>query len=172
MQKFTIGLLVTNTAGVLTRISGLFGRRGFNIDSLTVGETENPQISRMTIVMTGDDYARDQMLKQLSKLHDVKEIKEMDPENSVSRELIILKVKVNSDTRREIMDAANVFRNKIIDFSPESLSMEITGESKKLEAFIKLMDTYGIIEMCRTGLISVDRGLTTLRGTGFCSNPD
>lgn len=163
MRKFIIGMLVSNQFGVLTRVSGMFARRGFNIDSLTVGETEKSEFSRMTVTMTGDEYARDQMIKQLSKLHDVKEIREMDPDRSVSRELILLKVAANSSTRQEIMDAANVFRNKIIDYSPESVCLEMTGESNKLDAFIDLMRPYGIIEMCRTGMISMDRGLVTLR---------
>lgn len=163
MKKFVIGILVSNVAGVLTRISGMFSRRSFNIDSLTVGETENPKISRMTIVMTGDDYSRDQIIKQLAKLHDVKEIKEMDGDTSVFRELVILKVKTTADTRREIMDATEVFRNKIIDFSREALTIEITGEGKKLDAFVELMSEYGIIEMCRTGVIAVDRGTETLK---------
>ena len=163
MRKFIIGMLVSNQFGVLTRVSGMFARRGFNIDSLTVGETENSEFSRMTVTMTGDEYARDQIIKQLSKLHDVKEIREMDPDRSVSRELILMKVAANSSTRQEIMDAANVFRNKIIDYSADSVCLEMTGESNKLDAFIDLMRPYGIIEMCRTGMISMDRGLATLR---------
>ena len=163
MKKFIIAMLVSNQFGVLTRISGMFSRRGFNIDSLTVGETENRGYSRMTVTMTGDDADRDQMIKQLGKLHDVQEIKEMDPEKSVSRELILIKVAANAQNRQDIMDAVNVFRNKIIDFSPNSVCMEITGESSKLDAFIELMKPYGIIEMCRTGLISLDRGNICLK---------
>jgi acetolactate synthase-1/3 small subunit len=163
MQKFIISMLVSNQFGVLTRISGMFARRGFNIDSLTVGETEHPEFSRMTVTMTGDDYARDQMLKQLGKLHDVKEIKEMAREQSVSRELILIKVKADSASRQDIMDAANVFRNKIIDFSPQSVCIEMTGESSKLDAFIELMRPYGILEMCRTGVIAMDRGNICLK---------
>ncbi len=166
MKKFIIGLLVANESGVLTRISGMFSRRCFNIDSLTVGVTEDPAISRMTIVMTGDEYSRDQIVKQLSKIHSVKEIKEMDPENSVSRELVIIKVKADSKTRSEIIDAVTVFRNKIIDYSKDALSIEVTGEYTKLEAFIELMSTYGIIEICRTGLVSIDRASQTLKDSG------
>lgn len=163
MRKFIISMLVSNQFGVLTRISGMFARRGFNIDSLTVGETEHPEFSRMTVTMTGDDYARDQMLKQLGKLHDVKEIKEMERDQTVSRELILIKVKADSASRQDIMDAANVFRNKIIDFSPQSVCIEMTGESSKLDAFIELMRPYGILEMCRTGVIAMDRGSTCLK---------
>ena len=163
MQKFIISLLVHNQFGVLTRVSGMCARRGFNIDSLTVGETEDPEFSRMTVTMTGDEYARDQIIVQLRKLHDVTEVKEMDPAAAVSRELMMIKVATSSETRQEIMDAANVFRNKIIDYSPKSLCIEMTGESAKLNAFIELMRPYGIIEMCRTGLVSLDRGTTSLK---------
>lgn len=164
MKKFIIGLLVANQFGVLSRVSGMFSRRGFNIDSLTVGVTEDPQFSRMTVTMTGEDGDRDQMLKQLRKLQDVKEIREMDPTHSVTRELIMIKVSANSSNRQDIMDAANVFRNKIIDYSPNAVCMEITGESSKLDAFIELMRPYGIIEMCRTGMVSLDRGTVSLKG--------
>lgn len=163
MQKFTIGMLVSNHFGVLTKISGMFSRRGFNIDSLTVGVTEIPDFSRMTVTMSGDEYARDQIIKQLSKIQEVKEIKEMDSSNSVSRELIIIKVTANSNNRQDIMDAANVFRTKIIDFSTDSLCMEITGESSKLDAFIELMKPFGIIEMCRTGAVAMERGKVSIK---------
>ena len=162
MQKFIIGLLVKNRFGVLNRISGMFSRRGFNIDSLVVGETENSEYSRMTITMTGDDYSRDQIIKQLSKIPDVSEVEEMS-EAIVSRELMIIKVKATNETRQEIMDAVNVFRNKIVDYSPKVLCIEMTGESTKLDAFIDLMRPYGIIELCRTGKVSVNRGEKTLK---------
>ncbi len=167
MKRFVIGLLVTDEAGALTRISGMFARRSFNIESLTVGVTETPGISRMTIVMNGDDSAREQILSQLSKIHTVKEIKEMDPETSVNRELIIIKVKTTPETRSEIIDAVTVFRNSIIDYHKDSVSIEVTGDGSKLNAFIELMSDYGILEICRTGLISVDRGATTLKDSGY-----
>lgn len=163
MQKFIIGLLVRNRFGVLNRISGMFSRRGFNIDSLVVGETENPKYSRMTITMTGDEDLRDQIIKQLAKIHDVSEVVEMSNEAIVSRELMLIKVKTTNETRQEIMDAVNVFRNKIIDYSPSALSIEMTGESSKLDAFVELMENYGIIELCRTGKVSMHRGLKTLK---------
>lgn len=162
MQKFIIGLLVKNRFGVLNRISGMFSRRGFNIDSLVVGETENPEFSRMTITMTGDDYARDQIIKQLAKIPDVSEVAEME-ESIVSRELMIIKVQATNETRQEIMDAVNVFRNKIVDYSPKVLCIEMTGESSKLDAFVELMKPYGVIELCRTGKVSVNRGGKTLK---------
>ena len=162
-RRFIISLLVDNKFGVLQRISGMFSRRGFNIDSLTVGVTENPELSRMTVTMTGDEFARDQMIKQLSKLYDVRKIVEMTDTSSVQRELVIMKVSANSKSRQDIMDAANVFRTKVIDFSPESVTLEITGDKSKVDAFIEIMDNYGIIEMCRTGIIAMERGNKTLK---------
>ena len=123
MKKYMIGLLVTNKYGVLTRIASLFARRGYNIDTLTVGETVNPQVSRMTIMITGNDHDRDQMIKQLRKLHDVHFVKEMVAEKSVCRELVLLKVATDRSNRQEIIDAANVFRNKIIDYSTDAITM-------------------------------------------------
>ncbi len=163
MKKFIISMLVSNHFGVLTRISSMFGRRGFNIDSMVVGETEDKRYSRMNITMTGEDGDRDQIIKQLEKLHDVHVVKEMKPESIVSRELILIKVATNSETRREIMDAVNIFRNTIIDFTPTSLCILVTGESGKLDAFIELMKPYGILELCRTGTVSLDRGTTTIK---------
>ena len=162
MKKYTIGMLVSNQFGVLTRISGMFARRGFNIDSLVVGVTEDPSRSRMTITMTGEDADRDQIIRQLEKLHDVYVVREMEPATIVSRELIMIKVAATSATRQEIIDAVNVFRNKIIDYTPESLCIELTGEASKIEAFVELMKNYGIIEMCRTGLVALDRGTKSL----------
>ena len=162
MKKYTIGMLVSNQFGVLTRISGMFARRGFNIDSLVVGVTEDPTRSRMTITMTGEDADRDQIIRQLEKLHDVHVVREMIPSTIVSRELIMIKVAANAQTRQEIIDAVNVFRNKIIDYTPQSLCIELTGEASKIEAFVELMKTYGIIEMCRTGQVALDRGLKSL----------
>ncbi|MCI8513511.1 MAG: acetolactate synthase small subunit [Lachnospiraceae bacterium] len=158
MGKYMIGLLVNNKYGVLSRISALFAKRGFNIDSLAVGETDNPDISRMTITIAGNEHDRDQIIKQLGKLHDVLHVGEMKMGESVCRELVLLKVSADKSNRQEIMDAANVFRNKIIDYSPRSITLEITGETGKLEAFIELMKEYGILEMCRTGIVSLKRG--------------
>ncbi len=163
MKKFIIGMLVSNQFGVLTRISGMFSRRGFNIDSLVVGETHDKDFSRMTITMTGEDSDRDQIIKQLEKLHDVYYVKEMEPHAIVSREIILIKVAADSTNRREIMDTASVFRCNIIDFTPNSLVIEVTGEAGKLEAFIELMKPYGIIELCRTGTVSLDRGAKTIK---------
>ena len=162
MKKYTIGMLVSNQFGVLTRISGMFARRGFNIDSLVVGETEDSALSRMTITMSGEDSDRDQILKQLEKLHDVYVAEEMIPESIVSRELILIKVRCTPQTRSEILDAVSIFRTKIIDYTAESVCIEVTGETTKADAFIELMRSYGIIEMCRTGSVSLDRGAKCL----------
>lgn len=163
MKTFIIGLLVSNQAGVLNRISGMFSRRGFNIDSLVVGETENKDFSRMTITMTGTNYDRDQIIKQLQKLHDVKKVTEMSGDSIVSRELILIKVKADQSNRQDILDATKVFRNNIIDFSPNALCIEMTGENSKINAFIELMEPYGILEICRTGTVSLHRGTKQLK---------
>lgn len=162
-EKFVIGVLVSNHFGVLTRVSGLFARRGFNIDSLTVGETETPAISRMTIAVTGDEYVQEQIIKQLEKLHDVKKIAVMEQEETVIRELVLLKVKSDEVNRAAIIEAANVYRAKVIDLAPESLSIEITGEQTKLDGFIKFMRQYGILELCRTGVTALGRGDSTMK---------
>ena len=162
-EKFVIGVLVSNHFGVLTRVSGLFARRGFNIDSLTVGETETPAISRMTIAVTGDEYVQEQIIKQLEKLHDVKKIAVMEQEETVIRELVLLKVKSDEVNRAAIIEAANVYRAKVIDLAPESLSIEITGEQTKLNGFIKFMRQYGILELCRTGVTALGRGDSTMK---------
>ncbi len=165
MKQFMIAILVDNQFGVLSRISGMFSRRGFNIDSLTVGETENPELSRMTITMSGDDYARDQIIKQLAKLEDVKEIEEMESEKTVSRELLLLKVRCSKDDMQPIMNVVNVFRCNTIDFSTESICIEVTGASSKIDALIDLMRPFGIIEMCRTGAVALARGTNSLNKT-------
>lgn len=163
MKQFMIAILVDNQFGVLSRISGMFSRRGFNIDSLTVGETENPEFSRMTITMSGDDYARDQIIKQLAKLQDVREIEEMEPDTTVSRELLLLKVKCEREDLQQIMNVVNVFRCSTIDFSPNSICIEVTGASSKLDALIDLMRPFGILEMCRTGAVALARGANCLK---------
>ncbi len=165
MKRYMIGLLVNNKYGVLTRIASLIARRGYNIDTLTVGETVDPSISRMTIMITGTDHDRDQVIKHLRKLHDVHFVKEMVRSASVCWELVLLKVAANKITRQEIIDAVNVFRNKIIDYSAESITIEVTRETTKLDAFINLMKPYGILEIGRTGIVSLKRGQECLDGT-------
>jgi acetolactate synthase I/III small subunit len=156
--KFVIGIIVSNQFGVLTRVSGLFARRGFNIDSLTVGETGDPLFSRMTITATGDDYTKEQIVKQLSKLHDVKKIEIMMQKDTVIRELLLIKIKATQENRSNILEAVSVFRAKVVDFNSDSISVEITGEESKLSAFIDYAGSFGILEICRTGVTAMKRG--------------
>ncbi|MCF0260403.1 MAG: acetolactate synthase small subunit [Erysipelotrichaceae bacterium] len=158
MEHFEIACLVENESGVLTRVSSLFTRRGFNIHSLTVGETENPDYSRITISVNGDEAIRSQCIKQLRKLYNVKQVKEMVPAERVSRELALIKLRNTPETRPEIVNAVDIFRSKIIDFSPNTLCVEITGDSEKINAFITVVEPYGILEMCRTGVVALQRG--------------
>ena len=158
MTKYVFGILVANRFGVLTRVSSMFTRRGFNIDTLTVGETQSPEFSRITISMVGDEYSKTQILKQLGKLHDVKQVEVMERDETVTRELLLIKIKNDSATRQDVLSAVDVFRSKIVDYSPDALCIEITGESSKINAFIELVKPYGIMEMCRTGLVALERG--------------
>ena len=158
MTKYVFGILVANKFGVLTRVSSMFTRRGFNIDTLTVGETQSPEFSRITISMMGDEYSKTQIIKQLDKLHDVKQVEVMERDETVTRELLLIKIKNDSATRQNVLSAVDVFRSKIIDYSPDALCVEITGESSKINAFIELVKPYGIMEMCRTGLVALERG--------------
>lgn len=163
MKKFVFAILVANKSGVLTRVSSLFTRRGFNIDTLTVGETQSPEFSRITISMMGDEYIKAQLMKQLSKLHDVKHIEIMHRDETVTRELLLIKVKNSSETRQDVLSAVDVFRSKIVDYSPDALCIEITGETSKINAFIELVKPFGIMEMCRTGIVALERGSNCLR---------
>ena len=153
MEKYVFSILVSNRFGVLTRVSSMFTRRGFNIDTLTVGETESPEFSRITISMRGDEYSKTQIIKQLSKLHDVKQVQIMERDETVTRELLLIKIKNDSRTRQDILAAVDVFRSKIVDYSPDALCIEITGESSKINAFIELVKPFGIMEICRTGIV-------------------
>lgn len=158
MRKMVLSILVDNTAGVLSRVSGLFSRRGYNIDSLTVGETENPQLSRMTVVVNGDDHILEQIRNQLQKLEDVVEIKELHSGESVCRELILVKVQANDSERQSVISVADIFRAKIVDIAKESLMIELTGNQAKIDAFLKLLDGFKILEIVRTGLTGLTRG--------------
>lgn len=159
MRKMVLSVLVGNTSGVLSRVAGLFSRRGYNIDSLTVGETENPAFSRMTIVVHGEDEILEQVEKQISKLVDVKEITELKDGSSVCRELILVKVAANAEQRQQIIAIADVFRAKIVDVAPESLMVELTGNQTKLDAFIGLLGGFKILELVRTGITGLTRGI-------------
>ncbi|NLL73121.1 MAG: acetolactate synthase small subunit [Clostridiales bacterium] len=159
MRRMVLSILVENTAGVLSRVAGLFSRRGYNIDSLTVGETENPAISRMTVMVHGDDQILEQIEKQLQKLEDVIEIKELTRDESVTRELILVKVNAAGEERQAIISIADIFRAKIVDVAPDSLMIELTGNQDKIDAFIKLLEQYQIKELVRTGITGLTRGL-------------
>lgn len=159
MQKKVFQLLVDNTSGVLSRIAGLFSRRGYNIDSITAGVTADPRFTRITIVTSGDDEILDQIEKQVSKLIDVRDIKELYPGGSVYRELVLIKVKASAQERQGVISVADIFRAKIIDVSTESLIIELTGNQDKIEAFISLLDGYEILELARTGITGLGRGI-------------
>lgn len=158
MSRMVLSILVENTAGVLSRISGLFSRRGYNIDSLSVGETENPKYSRMTVAVSGEDGILEQIRKQLTKLEDVVEIKELLPNESVCRELVLVKVQANQQQRQDVIHVVDIFRAKIVDVAPESLMIELTGNQAKIDAFIKLLDGLVIKEIVRTGITGLVRG--------------
>lgn len=158
MQKRVFQLLVDNTSGVLSRISGLFSRRGYNIESITAGVTADPRFTRITIVASGDEDILDQIEKQVAKLVDVKDVKELKPESSVYRELVLIKVKATPEQRQGVISVADIFRAKIIDVSAESLMIELTGNQAKIEAFISLLDGYEILELARTGIAGLGRG--------------
>lgn len=158
MQKKVFQLLVDNNAGVLSRISGLFSRRGYSIESITAGITADPRFSRITIVAAGDDVILDQIEKQVAKLVDVQDIKELKPDHSVYRELALIKVKAAIHDRQGILAIADIFRANIIDVAPESLIIEMTGDQSKIEAFINLLAGYEILELARTGIAGLARG--------------
>ncbi|HOT07396.1 MAG: acetolactate synthase 3 regulatory subunit [Methanosaeta sp. PtaB.Bin039] len=157
-MKHTIAVIVENKPGVLTRISGLFSRRGFNIDSLSVGATDNPDYSRMTITVNCDEETLEQVIKQLSKLINVIRVSQLEPKESVERELAIIKVSANRENRPEIMQLVSIFRAKIIDVSPRSVIIEVTGDEEKVDAIERLLRQFGIKELARTGKVSMVRG--------------
>ena len=161
--KFVIAVYVDNKYGVLTRVTSMFTRRGFNIDALTVGETESPEYSRITISLSGDGYAREQLINQLRKLYNVKKVDVLE-DDSIKRELMLLKVAYTSQNRADILAAVDVYRAKVIDYTPDEMCIEVTGDPSKIDAFIKLMIPFGIIEMCRTGIVALDRGNVNLLG--------
>ena len=158
MKKMVLSILVENTVGVLSRISGLFSRRGYNIDSLTVSETERNGFSRMTIVVSGEDEVLEQIRKQVGKLVDVKDIIELKDGASVCRELILCKVKVDATDRQQVIAVADIFRAKIVDVSTDSMMIELTGNQQKLDAFVGLLEGFEIKELVRTGITGLTRG--------------
>ncbi|MBV7275973.1 acetolactate synthase small subunit [Clostridium thailandense] len=157
MNKYILSVLVENHSGVLSKISGLFSRRSYNIHSLTVGVTEDPDISRMTIVVIGDEQMLEQINKQLNKLIDVIKVTVLEPNNSIYRELALVKVSINQGNQSRIIETANVFRGNIVSMGTESITIEVTGDEGKICEFIDLMKTYGIKEIVRTGLAALER---------------
>ena len=159
-NRFILAVYVDNTVGVLTRVTAMFTRRGFNIDALTVGETERSEYSRITISMVGDKYVREQLINQLKKLEVVKKVEVLD-DAPINRELMLIKVKNEAANRADIMTAVDVYRASVIDYSAEGMCIEVTGNPSKIDAFVKLMQPFGILEMCRTGIVALDRGTVT-----------
>ncbi len=157
-MRHTISVLVENKSGVLARIATLFAARGFNIDSLAVGETEDPDISRMTIMVKGDESVLEQVTKQLNKLVDVIKVNDFSEVDYVERGLALVKISVNKSNRAEIMQMVGIFRTRIVDVSQDSMTVEITGDEEKIEAFISMVMPYGIKEVCRTGEVALARG--------------
>lgn len=158
MQR-VFSLLVDNNPGVLSRIAGLFSRRGYNVDSITAGSTADPRFTRITIVASGDELILSQIEKQVRKLEDVIEIKVLKPDESVYRELIMVKIRVNAAHRSEVISLADIFRAKVVDVEKECLMVELTGNQSKLEAFLNLLDGYEILELARTGITGLSRGI-------------
>ncbi|MCK4937617.1 MAG: acetolactate synthase small subunit [Methanosarcinales archaeon] len=162
-MKHTLAVLVENKPGVLARVSGLFSRRGFNIESLAVGVTDNPDISRMTIVVSGDDRVLDQVTKQLNKLIDVIKVSDLDPTDAIERELALFKVKVDKGNRSEVIQIVEVFRAQIVDVGVKTMIVGVTGTGDKIDAIEKLLRNFGIVEVVRTGKISINRGVKTVK---------
>ncbi|MBQ9941044.1 MAG: acetolactate synthase small subunit [Clostridia bacterium] len=158
MKRFVIAIYIENKYGALTRVTSMFMRRGFNIDSLTVGETDDPAFSRITITLKGDEYSREQLINQLKKLHNVKKVKLLDNDSTVERELMLIKIKNTPQNRNEVVAVSDIYRAKIVDYNNDSICVEITGEPSKINAFIDVMQPLGIVETCRTGVVALERG--------------
>ena len=163
IKKYTIGALVSNKSGVLTRISGLFARRGYNIESLTACATEDPEISRMTVILVGDEYTLYQMIRQMDKLEDVKKIGCANELDCVYRELLLAKVSAEGDARAQIALVNEVYKAKVVDLSIDTMILELTGDPEKIDAYIKVIEPFGILEMQRTGVTVLARGRHTLK---------
>ncbi len=162
MKRFVIAVYVENKYGVLARVSGMFMRKGFNIDSLTVGETDDPNFSRITITVRGDDFLREQLINQLRKLVNVKKVLLLPDENTVERELMLIKVRNTPENRSEVIAASEIYRAKIIDYTTDMFCVEVTGEPSKINAFIEVMKPLGITEICRTGVVALERGANVM----------
>lgn len=163
MKKYTVAVLVNNQYGVLNRVTSMFRRRQFNITALTVSETESPDFSRITVVFDGEERSKELLIGQLYKLPDVKSIKELHRNETVSCELMLIKMSNNPETRNEIKAAADAFGAKAVDYTRESVVYRLTGDSTKIDEFIELMNDFEILEICRTGKIALEKGKTTIR---------
>ncbi|MDR2482839.1 MAG: acetolactate synthase small subunit [Treponema sp.] len=162
MKQHVVSALVENRAGTLSRVSGLFSRRGYNIDSLTVGETEDAAISRMTIAVSGDNAVLEQIIKQLEKLVDVIAVRELEPDSCLRREILLVKIGAGEETRPAVLEIAGIFRSRVVDVSPSTITIEATGDLQKLEGLLLLLRPYGILELARTGLVALERGSRSL----------
>lgn len=163
MNRIVLSLLVDNTAGVLSRVAGLFSRRGYNIESLTVGVTADTRYSRMTVVSIGDQDILEQIEKQLRKLEDVRDIKKLEPGRSVYRELVMVKVRANASQRQAVISISDIFRATIVDVGKDSVTVMLTGDQSKLDALVNLLEDYEILELARTGLTGLERGSDDIR---------
>jgi acetolactate synthase-1/3 small subunit len=163
MERYTIAVLVKNKYGVLNRVTSMFRRRRFNIDCLTVSETESPEFSRITVLFGGEENEKRQLIDQLHKLPDVESIEEFDSEGSVSRELLLIKMANDPETRAQVRDIATAFKAKTLDYTRDSVVMQVTGVTRKIDEFINLMRDFEILEICRTGVVSLARGKSTIR---------
>lgn len=157
-QNYVIAAFVENKSGVLMRVTSMFNRRGFNIDTLTVGETESPEYSRITLTFSGSQEDLQQLVSQLKKLYNVKKVEVISAELGIRRELLLIKVKNSSQTRSDLRDAVEIFKAKIVDYSADAMCLEVTGDSTKIDNFIDNMKPFGVIEMCRTGIVALERG--------------
>lgn len=163
MERFTVAVLVNNQFGVLNRVTSMFRRRQFNISSLTVSETESAKYSRITVQSEGEEVTRQQLINQLYKLPDVVSIVELEPEKTVSRELLLIKVENDAQTRNDILTAADAYEAKIVDYSRQSIVIQLVGDSRRIDDFINLMRDYVILEIGRTGVVALERGASTIR---------
>ncbi|NKQ54749.1 acetolactate synthase small subunit [Amycolatopsis sp. K13G38] len=165
MSTHTLSVLVENVPGVLARVAGLFSRRGFNIESLAVGPTENPEVSRMTIVVAVEELPLEQVTKQLNKLINVIKIVELEQSTSVQRELLLVKVRADSTVRSQVLETVQLFRAKVVDVSPEALTIEATGTGDKLSALLRMLEPYGVREIVQSGMVAVGRGARSITAT-------
>ncbi|HJQ45881.1 MAG TPA: acetolactate synthase small subunit [Amycolatopsis sp.] len=165
MTTHTLSVLVENVPGALARVAGLFSRRGFNIESLAVGPTENPEVSRMTIVVAVEELPLEQVTKQLNKLINVIKIVELEPGTSVQRELMLVKVRADSTVRSQVLETVQLFRAKVVDVSPEALTIEATGTGDKLSALLRMLEPYGVREIVQSGMVAVGRGSRSITAT-------